>query len=397
VQFVFLMIGVTLATVGPYVAVMLRERGFEPATIGLVASISALGFTVAIPIWGHLADVTLGRPRTLQFAAIGSAAAMSAFGLPFPAILLGGSIVVYNVFQSAFTPVADALAITRVRDPTRDYSRIRLLSSLSYAVVVLAVGFLYTQVGYVFAPFLYAAGCLLLAAGLVWVAEPKGARLVIRHGRGGSARVALGVQPRLPIVLAALGLLYFGILGSYTFFNIRMVELGGTASELGIAAGIAAVAEIPAFLVAARIAARVGLRGLFSASAALYSLLILSWAFLPTPELLTISRIFTGIAFAGLAIAAVLTINVLLPLRLQATGQGLYQTISFGVAAMVANLVGGLIYQGVGPPALFIVMAAAGFAGAGLGWLVLPQTGERRAPELEEQAEDRPEPAPSPS
>jgi PPP family 3-phenylpropionic acid transporter len=392
------MIGVTLATVGPYVAVMLRERGFQPATIGLVASVSALGFTVAIPIWGHLADVTLGRRRTLQFAAIGSAAAMAAFGLPLPALMLGGAIVTYNVFQSAFTPVADALAISLVRDPTRDYSRIRLLSSLSYAVVVLGVGFAYTQAGYVLAPFLYAAGCLVLAAGLIRVVEAPGARLVIRHGRGGSARVALAVQPRLPAVLAALGLLYFGILGSYTFFNIRMVELGGTPSQLGIAAGIAAVAEIPVFLVAGRIALRIGLRGLFSASAALYSVLVLSWAFLPTPELLTISRIFTGIAFAGLAIAAVLTINVLLPLKLQATGQGLYQTISFGVAAMVANLVGGLIYQAIGPAALFVVMAAAGFAGAGLGWLVLPRTGETRAAELDDgAAEDRAEAEPAPA
>ena len=61
---------------------MLSERGFEPAAIGFVTAVSALGFTLAVPVWGHLADVTLGRPRALQVAAIGAGAAMAAFGLP---------------------------------------------------------------------------------------------------------------------------------------------------------------------------------------------------------------------------------------------------------------------------------------------------------------------------
>ena len=391
VQFLFLMTGIALATIGPFVGVMLRERGFEPAAIGLVASVSALGFTIAVPIWGHLADVTLGRARALQFAAIGAGLAMLAFGLPLPALLLGLAVVAYNVFQSAFTPLADALAITLIRDPAREYARIRLLSSLSYAFVVLLVGFLYTQTGYLPAPYLWAASCLVLAVGLLFVREPAHRKVVIEHGRGGSSRVALAVQPRLPAVLLAVGLVFFGILGSYTFLNLRMVELGGAPSALGIAAGFAAFAEIPGLLLAPRVARRIGLRGLFVGSALLYSAVILSWAFMTTPEQLIASRFLSGPAFAGLAIAGVLTINVLLPLNLQATGQGLYQTIAFGIGGVLANASGGVIYQGLGPPALFAFMAAVGFVGSLLGWLVLPRTGETRAPEFEE----RPEPAPS--
>ena len=42
-----------------------------------------------------------------------------------------------------------------------------------------------------------------------------------------------------------------------------------------------------------------------------------------------------------MGVAAVLTMWVLLPSRLQATGQGLYQVTAFGLAAIVANLAGG--------------------------------------------------------
>ena len=265
-------------------------------------------------------------------------------------------MVVYNVFQSAFTPLADALAITLIRDPAREYARIRLLSSLSYGFVVLLVGFLYTQTGLP----ARAASC---GPRRAWSSPPaccsstnrRTAKVVIEHGRGGSARVALAVQPRLPAVLLAVGLVFFGILGSYTFLNLRMVELGGAPSALGIAAGFAAFAEIPGSSLAPRIARRIGLRGLFVGSALLYSAVILSWAFMETPEQLIASRFLSGPAFAGLAIAGVLTINVLLPLNLQATGQGLYQTIAFGIGGVLANATGGVIYQGLGPPVLFAV------------------------------------------
>ena len=89
-------------------------------------------------------------------------------------------------------------------------------------------------------------------------------------------------------------------------------------------------------------------------------------------------------------IAGVLTLNVLLPLNLQATGQGLYQTIAFGIGGGLANAAGGLIHQGLGPPSLFAFMGGIAFVGSLLGWLVLPRTGETRAPEFEERPEATP-------
>jgi len=164
------------------------------------------------------------------------------------------------------------------------------------------------------------------------------------------------------------------------------VQLGGAPSDLALSAGLAAFAEVPGLVLAYRVAARIGLRGLFVASSVLYSVAILSWAVIETPELIIASRFLSGPAFAGLAVACVLTINVLLPLRLQATGQSLYQTIAFGVGAMFANLIGGAIYESLGAPALFAGSSAVAFAAAVLGWLVLPRIGEVRPPELDEAA-----------
>jgi len=66
-----LSIGLAIGVFVPFISVILASRGFGPAQIGFVASLGALGFTVAVPVWGHLADVRLGRPERSRSARSG--------------------------------------------------------------------------------------------------------------------------------------------------------------------------------------------------------------------------------------------------------------------------------------------------------------------------------------
>src|SRR4051794_13427081 len=188
---------------------MLRERGLDPAAVGLVAAASAFGFTIAVPVWGHVADVSFGRARTLQVAAAGAALSMIAFGLPVPGIVLGLMVVAYNVFQSALGPLSDALAVGILGSRMQDYGRIRYLSSLAYGLAVVAIGFVYDRTGFVLAPFLWAISLVGLVVVLFFVRQPRPTPMAGVHRRGGSARLALQVQPRLPAVLFTFGMLFF--------------------------------------------------------------------------------------------------------------------------------------------------------------------------------------------
>ena len=70
-------------------------------------------------------------------------------------------------------------------------------------------------------------------------------------------------------------------------------------------------------------------------------------------------------------VSVVLSISSLLPRDLQATGQALYQTIAFGVASIVANMVGGIVYATFGV-AVFGLGAVLVGLGAVVGWLTMP-------------------------
>jgi MFS transporter, PPP family, 3-phenylpropionic acid transporter len=382
-------LGVSLGVLFPFLSVILADRGFDPSEIGLIMSAGAVAFTVAIPMWGHLADVRFGRPRTLQLCAIGSAAAVIWLVFPVPWWLVIVLLLVWWIFESALQPLSDAITVTTLRG--RDYGRVRLFTSLGFAVGVVASGFLYDRTGYAPAFVLFAVGAAVMVVATSFLPDIGRADLAAhrrqasagassarpgrehRTWRFGSAGVALRIAPRLGVVLLASGLLHFGIISGFTYLPLRIEDLGGSPSDVALSAGLSAAVEIPSMLVLGVAAQRFGLRAVFTTSALLYMGALLSWTVIDVPLVLVATRAVTGVGFSGVVVGMVLTMATLLPDDLQATGQALFQTASFGVAAILANVIGGVLYQAAGPVTLFTLGAVLALAAAVVGWLSFPR------------------------
>ena len=387
-----LAIGLAIGVFVPFISVNLASRGFGPAQIGLVASLGALGFTIAVPVWGHLADVRLGRPRTLQVCAIGAGMAVVLLLRDWSMAVIALLFFLYWIFASSWQPLSDALAVNALRGRRGGYERVRLLASLTFAIGAIGAGFLYDQTGYGASSVLLAVGAVLIAVTAAFVPDVGRADLGAHRARSatpartwrlGSVGVALRVAPRLGAVLFVVALLHIGIISGYTFLSLRLVELGGSPSVVALSAGISAFAEVPSMLVAGWIAVRIGLRGLFAVGALLYGVAFLSWAVVGSVGLIIASRILIGFSFASVIVAVVLTIAMLLPAELQATGQALFQTTAFGIASIIANVVGGLLYSTAGHSAVFGLGAVLAVAAAIGGWLVMPRRpGVRPAPSV---------------
>ena len=371
IRALYLVVGLGVAVVYPFLAVILASRGFDPTAIGLVLGLTSLASIVAMPAWGHVADAVVGRVRALQLAALGSAACLAAFALPLPGAVLVALLVGFQLFQAAIQPVTDALAVNALPDPGRQYGAIRVLSSASFAVGAVAAGLVYGAFGYGPAGVGYALVVLPIVAVAPRIVDRDRARL--RTRRGGAMREALAVQPRLPAMLAAIVLVYVGVMAGLTFLALRIVAVGGGPEEVAVATALAAVTEVPAMIAAGRLAPRVGLRALFAASGLTYAVAFAVWAVAADPATLIASNVLAGVGFSGLWMACVLGIQAVLPPALQASGQGLYQLAGFGVAALVANLGGGILYGRAGAGLLFGLSAAAAVVGAAGGWLAFPR------------------------
>ena len=381
---VFLLNGAALGVFYPFIAVILADRGVPPEGIGLITAASSAAFSLAVPLWGHVADVILGRRRALAVAGVGAAAFVLLAGAPLPLVVMAFGFIGFSLFESAWGPLGDALAVNAITDHGREYGRIRLLSSIGFAVVASAAGFLYNVTGYGPAFVLCAALAVLLALAALRAPDVDRAdlqRVTGGHVRGGSFGVALRIQPRLWPVLLAILLVHVGIIAGFTYLPLRLLELGGGPSDVALLASVSAFAEIPAMLVVGGIAARVGIRGLIGASILVYAACFASWVVLDSPLLIVATRVATGFAFAGLWVGSVLTMAVLLPPRLQATGQGLYQLTGFGLAAVVANIGGGFLYGMYGSEIVFVIATLLAVGAAALAFAVFPRTGEQVAVE----------------
>lgn len=388
IRALFLLSGGIIGVFYPFLSAILAERGFSPSAIGLTTALSSLAFMLFVPMWGHLADVVVGRIAALRIGLIGSTVALLGLLLDVPPVVVVLLIVAYAGFESSLPPLADALAVNALRRSPRSYAQVRLLMSLGFAGTSILVGRLYDQTGFWPAPLLWAGAAVVLVIVVHWVpdvgrfrkrdgsAQPS-APAASSHGvltrtRGGSFMVALRAEPRLRGLLLALGLVHIGMIAGFTFLPLRLLDLGGQASDVALSAGIGALAEVPAMALTPRFVSRFGLRALLVTGIALYVLSLVAWALLGDPSCIVASRVLSGVGLAFITIAAVMSIAAILPPELQATGQGLYQTVGFGASAVVANAFGGAIYGLGGARPLFLACATLAVVGAAVAWRTVP-------------------------
>jgi MFS family permease len=380
-RLLFLGTGAWTAAVAPFVVVILRNRGLDTVTIGLLSALSALAATLLVPAWGHLADVLVGRAYAFRIGLLVATGAGLALLLPLPLPVFAFTMAGFSVLPILFLSLGDALAVDGLPAPERQYGSLRALASLSFAVGVIVAGLVYDVAGYAAVPFiaLVWSAALLLIMG--WVPDrtrdPEIRAIAGREGgdsaagRFGSVSRVLSVQPRFLAVLAVFTLAYTGLQGSMVFLPIRIVELGGQPSDVALTYGIASFAEIPGLVLVGWIGRRIGIRWLVVLAFVAYGLCIASWGVLTTPLAINVTRVMTGICFGMLAGARVLIVARLLPEPLQATGQAMGQSATSALGSAFGGMVAGVVYGGLGAAAFFGVAGLMAIAG-GLGaWVVL--------------------------
>jgi PPP family 3-phenylpropionic acid transporter len=400
----YLLLGLTTGVLLPFSTPILADRGFSAAGIGLLLAVTSAAILLAMPPWGHLGDVVLGRRPTLRLAAVLSALAALGLSAPMALPLVGAAFVAWYVLQAAPPVLLDSIAMRELGSERESYGRLRLLLSFSYAVAAFVVGTLYDRVGYGAAYFVFCAATLALVlslgrsngrprgrqpglrpAGRPPVPPPPGiATNMDGHRRGlrrpglGSTGAALRTAPSVIGALSAILLASIGLLTASTFLPLRLHDLGATPSIIASSAVVSALFEIPIMLAGRRMVASVGLRGFFVIGCLMYLVATASWIVVDDPVLLVASRAVTGLGYGSFTVASVVALGVMLPSGLQASGQALRQS-AISAVAVIAFLFGGLVYNLLGSAAFFALATGGPALGALLGWRFLPRRGASTA------------------
>ena len=154
-----------------------------------------------------------------------------------------------------------------------------------------------------------------------------------------------------------------GIVHNYVFLYLS--DLGASKTLMGISNSVATLSEMPVFFFSALLLRKVGARGLLLLSLSAYVVRLLAYTLLPPVWLVLPINLLHGLTFSALWVAGVSYANEVAPEGMGATAQGLFNGVTMGLGAAGGALLGGMLYDTLGPIVMFRAAAACVFVGLG--------------------------------
>ncbi|WP_348673146.1 MFS transporter [uncultured Abyssibacter sp.] len=368
----------TLGLLLPFWSVYLDQAGYSASRIGVLLG-AMLGLKIIAPyVWGQLADRMGRRLPIIRLAALLAAGAFLIVPLAPGFWPLLGIVVVFAFFWNAALPQFEVITFNYLREHAARYGQIRLWGSVGFIVASIGLGAWVERVGVTVLPYVVAAVMVMLALVASLLREPPAQTT---HDPGPILRTLK--QPVVIGLLGACALMQMSHGPYYGFYSLYIRSHGHGESLIGGLWALGVAAEILTFLFAPGWLRRFGPRRLMLVALGVAAL---RWALLAffagsLPMLLLIQCLHMG-SFGLYHAVGVFLINRLFQGRQQGRGQALYSAISLGAGGGLGSLLGGVIWDHLPSPALFLFAAGAALGGWFVAWRLLRGSAMERAGEV---------------
>lgn len=357
----YLVFFTAIGAIAPFFNVYLGAQGLSGTEIGLIGSLPPIMALLANPFWGAVADRWQIHQKVLALCTLGAGLISFAFlwasGF-WPILIL---VIVMVFFRAPAPALVDSAVMDLVGRTGASYGRQRLFGSIGFVLASYGLGQLLTadNLDAIFwiHGLLLVMGCTLLALLLPIERLAQRTNLItglqlMRKQAGYSSFLAMNV------------LMGAGAAGFISFIGLRILALGGTEAQVGMAYALNAVTEIPVMFAGAALLTRfrpsrlivVGLLGF----AAVYSFMALATA----PIWILVASPLLGLLYAGFWMAVVTYASKSAPLGMRATGQALVGAAQGGLGWALGSIVGGMLWDGFGGSAVLFAAAGAMVAAA---------------------------------
>ncbi len=340
-----------------FVSLYLAFRGISAFEIGILMSLMQAMRIVGPNLWGWMADRTGQRARVLQFTA-GSAL------IAFTGFFFGGSfwyfaffMIAVNLFTSAQGPLSDALILSEMQGNMSRYGQLRLWGSVGYVFMTAASGFVLDWTGIGLMPWVGAAilgAVLVVSLCLYQTPQALVAKKMVSVWQVMSQREVIAFMVSGCFMLAAHSALY-------AFYSLYLSVLGYSSVTIGIMWAIGASAEIIFFIYQAPIMKRFGIKVILLTS---LFLAVVRFALIGFGAesfiILLIAQILHAATFGSHHVASILSIQKWFAGPLQARGQALFISASYGVGGTLGGFFLSWVWRDFTPEAVYWV--ASGFA-----------------------------------
>lgn len=334
----------------------------SPAQIGVLMSLMQVMRIIGPNFWGRVADHTQQRVLVLRMTALAALTCFLGmfFGQTFAHFFVLMAMI--NAFTSAQGPLSEALMLLEMRGDLTHYGRLRLWGSVGFIVSVTVAGQLMDWFGVGGMP--WVAWCLLflvLFSSLQMRESPHG----LAHQETPSV-MALLKRPQVALFFLSTFLMIAAHSALYVFYSLYLAQIGYSKTVIGLMWSLGVLAEIAFFFYQSTIFRWFGVPKLMITSCLIAALRFLMIGYgAHSMMLLLVAQLLHAATFGIHHSASVATLQRWFSGSLQARGQALYTSISYGLGGTFGGLILTLCWDRLGAQAVYGLAAMFALAGAG--------------------------------
>lgn len=359
----------TMAILFPYLPLYFQLQGFSKVQVGLLMSVGPIISLFANPFWGYWSDRLQNTRFILILMLSGNLLLGQLFFQMNSFVTVVLFLFIFLFFQTALFPITDSLILHSIDKTRFRFGYFRLWGSVGFSVLALASGPLMEKVGVERLGWVYGA-IVLLTIGIS-IGLPKQGASAHRFTTQGLTQV-LTNRYFVAFLLSGLLVAIPNVMNT-TFISIYVSELGGSKVDIGWAFFLAAIGEIPVFLLLDRFFKRTPrvMILLLIVSSLLYALRWVLMGIAVYPYQIGLIQILHSVTFGIYFYTATQFCAFLIPDTYRAAGQSVYAMTWMGLAGVIAGLAGGWVFETMGPRTMYglsTAMSLIGVCGFALMW-----------------------------
>jgi MFS transporter, PPP family, 3-phenylpropionic acid transporter len=347
----------------PYASLFFLDRGFSVIEIAILMSTLQITRIVGPFSWGWLSDYLSNRIGIIQLCAcLAAMVFLTIFFLQSYVAFFVWMFVLHTILSSLMPLGESATVHALFKDNSFDqrYGRLRLWGSIGFIVMVLFAGELFEREGIELFPIVGSIILICLALITFRLHEPK---MEHRKMVKGELLVVL-FNPDVRWFLLSGFFMIFAHAALYVFYSLYLADLGYNKFQIGLFWALGVAAEVIFFYFQSKVLSRLDPEVILQASFGIGVIRFILIAFFPLTWVLILAQLMHAGTFGAHHSAATKLLQRWFTGPLQARGQALMATVSYGLGGTLGGLAAGWLWDATQPRNVFAMAAlACGLAG----------------------------------
>jgi PPP family 3-phenylpropionic acid transporter len=344
----------------PYASLYFADRGLSATQIGILMSLMQVMRIFGPNLWGWVADQSQRRVLVLRLTSIVAALSFCGMFVGQTFLFFFALMVTVNLFTSAQGPISEALMLSSMRGDLTHYGRVRLWGSVGFIVLVTLSGYALDWQGIELMPWI----ALLMLVMVTSVTFSLHEEPASQHTQQPNSVRELLSRKSVLSFFASTFLMIAAHSSLYVYYSLYLSDIGYSKTVIGLMWSLGVIAEILFFFYQAPLFRRFGVRKLmlFSLAIAVIRFLMIGWG-AQSLSVLLFAQVLHAATFGVHHSASVATLQRWFAGPLQARGQALYISISYGLGGTVGGLLLSACWDTFGARWVYVLAAIMSLLG----------------------------------